>query len=76
MDYDTVVNREEVKAQIIEGLVDLRDRPLRKEDPNIYHLDVAAMYPNIILTNRLQPSAIVDDESTCFCFPLAGVWFC
>lgn len=27
--------------------------------PLIYHLDVAAMYPNIILTNRLQPSSIV-----------------
>jgi DNA polymerase epsilon subunit 1 len=24
-----------------------------KERPLIYHLDVAAMYPNIILTNRL-----------------------
>ena len=29
------------------------------EVPLIYHLDVAAMYPNIILTNRLQPSSIV-----------------
>ena len=31
----------------------------RDEVPLIYHLDVAAMYPNIILTNRLQPSSIV-----------------
>jgi DNA polymerase epsilon subunit 1 len=30
--------------------------------PLIYHLDVAAMYPNIILTNRLQPVAIVDNR--------------
>ncbi|GIQ86983.1 hypothetical protein KIPB_008934, partial [Kipferlia bialata] len=30
--------------------------------PLIYHLDVGAMYPNIILTNRLQPTAIVDDH--------------
>ena len=30
--------------------------------PLIYHLDVAAMYPNIILTNRLQPVAIVDER--------------
>jgi len=30
----------------------------------IQDLDVSAMYPNIILTNRLQPDAIVD-ESTC-----------
>lgn len=32
----------------------LRDSPNRDETPLIYHLDVAAMYPNIILTNRLQ----------------------
>ena len=31
----------------------------RLENPIIYHLDVGAMYPNIILTNRLQPSAMV-----------------
>ncbi len=30
--------------------------------PLVYHLDVAAMYPNIILTNRLQPVAIVDEK--------------
>ena len=30
----------------------------------IYHLDVGAMYPNIILTNRLQPSAIVSQQGT------------
>jgi len=35
-------------------LVQLRDAPTREECPLIYHLDVAAMYPNIILTNRLQ----------------------
>lgn len=35
-------------------LVSLRDHPIREECPLIYHLDVAAMYPNIILTNRLQ----------------------
>ena len=27
---------------------------MREENPIIYHLDVGAMYPNIILTNRLQ----------------------
>ncbi len=35
--------------------------------PLIYHLDVAAMYPNIILTNRLQPAAIVTDEDCAAC---------
>lgn len=45
----------------------LRDRPKRREMPYIYHLDVGAMYPNIILTNRLQPSAIVDDATCAAC---------
>jgi DNA polymerase epsilon subunit 1 len=35
--------------------------------PVIYHLDVAAMYPNIILTNRLQPPAIVTEEDCAAC---------
>jgi DNA polymerase epsilon subunit 1 len=39
----------------------------RLEVPLIYHLDVAAMYPNIILTNRLQPSAIVTDTECAAC---------
>ena len=33
----------------------------------MYHIDVGAMYPNIILTNRLQPSAIVDDATCASC---------
>ena len=45
---------EYVKAQVVAQLADLRDVPYRFEVPLIYHLDVAAMYPNIILTNRLQ----------------------
>jgi DNA polymerase epsilon subunit 1 len=61
---EDVVDYDEVKAQIQKQLEDLRDIPIRHEPPLIYHLDVAAMYPNIILTNRLQPDAMVD-ESTC-----------
>jgi len=45
----------------------LRDRPKRREKPYVYHLDVGAMYPNIILTNRLQPTAIVDDMMCASC---------
>lgn len=45
-------NYEEVRDSIREQLESLRDRPNREETPLIYHLDVAAMYPNIILTNR------------------------
>ena len=40
--------RNEIRSQ----LEALRDNPVRDEVPLIYHLDVAAMYPNIILTNR------------------------
>ena len=53
-----------VCSEIIDKLSTLRDNPIKSENPMIYHLDVGAMYPNIILTNRLQPSAIVD-EATC-----------
>ncbi|KAH3704604.1 hypothetical protein DPMN_079663 [Dreissena polymorpha] len=37
----------------------LRDCPNRLENPIIYHLDVGAMYPNIILTNRLQVNTLL-----------------
>ena len=37
------------------------------QKPLIYHLDVAAMYPNIILTNRLQPVAVVNDTICAAC---------
>jgi DNA polymerase epsilon subunit 1 len=51
---DSVTNLKEVCEDIVEKLGLLRDCPNRLENPIIYHLDVAAMYPNIILTNRLQ----------------------
>lgn len=47
-----IENYNEVRDAIKEGLEALRDRPVREEQPLIYHLDVGAMYPNIILTNR------------------------
>lgn len=62
-----VTNFESVVAKIKEKLCDLRDNPCRMEKPIIYHLDVGAMYPNIILTNRLQPSAVVDEETCAAC---------
>ncbi|KAL8292541.1 hypothetical protein RQP46_001153 [Phenoliferia psychrophenolica] len=61
---DDVENYDEVKANITAMLVELRDNPLRSDTPLIYHLDVAAMYPNIMLSNRLQPDSVVD-EATC-----------
>eukprot|EP00898_Chlorokybus_atmophyticus_P000434 jgi/Chlat1/1391/Chrsp12S02054 len=64
---DSVTNYDEVRDEILGQLVSLRDTPNREERPVIYHLDVAAMYPNIILTNRLQPPAIVTDETCASC---------
>ncbi|KAJ3675811.1 hypothetical protein LUZ60_004853 [Juncus effusus] len=61
MDVDSISNYEEVKNAIMQKLAYLRDNPSIEENPLIYHLDVAAMYPNIILTNRLQPPSIVTD---------------
>ncbi|XP_010242612.1 PREDICTED: DNA polymerase epsilon catalytic subunit A-like [Nelumbo nucifera] len=67
MEMESVSNYDEVKDAIMEKLVKLRDEPIREECPLIYHLDVAAMYPNIILTNRLQPPSIVTDEVCTAC---------
>jgi DNA polymerase epsilon subunit 1 len=62
--FEDVTNYEEVKQQIQSALELMRDEPNRTDNPLIYHLDVAAMYPNIMLSNRLQPDSVVD-EATC-----------
>ena len=62
-----MTNFDEVVSEIQEKLCELRDTPARSEPPVIYHLDVGAMYPNIILTNRLQPSAMVDEADCAAC---------
>ncbi|XP_026299077.1 DNA polymerase epsilon catalytic subunit A [Apis mellifera] len=64
---EMVTNFEEVIEEITVKLKGLRNQPLRLENPVIYHLDVGAMYPNIILTNRLQPSAMVDETVCAAC---------
>ncbi|XP_069475427.1 DNA polymerase epsilon catalytic subunit A isoform X1 [Ambystoma mexicanum] len=64
MSMEEVTNFQEVCEEIKKKLNYLKEVPNRIECPLIYHLDVGAMYPNIILTNRLQPSAMVD-EATC-----------
>ena len=65
-------NREEVKMQIIKALNELKDMCNAEVKPLIYHLDVGAMYPNIILSNRLQPTAVVNEtvcSACCFNSP-------
>lgn len=64
---EEVTNLDEVRAAIVEKLAALRDRPHQQEKPFIYHLDVGAMYPNIILTNRLQPYAIAQPDVCAGC---------
>ena len=53
-----------MKAAVADQLQQLKDTPSRMERPKIYHLDVSAMYPNIMITNRLQPDSMID-ESVC-----------
>ncbi|KAH0392099.1 DUF1744-domain-containing protein, partial [Aureobasidium melanogenum] len=62
-----IENYEEVKAQILERLNQLKETPNRKEKPLIYHLDVASMYPNIMTTNRLQPDSMIQEADCAAC---------
>jgi DNA polymerase epsilon subunit 1 len=62
-----VTNYDEVHAEITERLAAIRDKPVFDAAPLIYHLDVGAMYPNIILTNRLQPPSMVTPEICAAC---------
>lgn len=64
---DDIANYDEVKGQIAELLLDLRNKPNRDEVPFIYHLDVASMYPNIMITNRLQPDSMIDESNCAAC---------
>lgn len=62
-----VTNLDEIQSEIGAALQGLYDIPNRLEQPVIYHLDVGAMYPNIILTNRLQPSSMVNETACAAC---------
>lgn len=64
---DSVTNLDEILKDVVEKLEALKADPYPLLKPLIYHLDVGAMYPNIILTNRLQPSAMVNEEICAAC---------
>lgn len=64
---DDVTNYDEVKAQVTEKLLNLKETPNRNEKPFIYHLDVASMYPNIMTTNRLQPDSMIQESDCAAC---------
>tara|TARA_R110002003_G_scaffold702_2_gene21088 strand:- start:4641 stop:10763 length:6123 start_codon:yes stop_codon:yes gene_type:complete len=64
---EDVTNYDEIKAQIIDKLMQLKNTPNRNERPLIYHLDVASMYPNIMTTNRLQPDSMIKEADCAAC---------
>ena len=64
---EEITNYDQVKDALVAKLDKFRTDGVLRESPAIYHVDVAAMYPNIILTNRLQPSAIVNQETCASC---------
>ena len=61
------VNFDAARSTLIAQLDALRTAQKIRENPNILHLDVGAMYPNIILTNRLQPTSIVNENVCAAC---------
>ena len=64
---DDIENYEEVKQQIADRLNSLKKTANRSENPLIYHLDVASMYPNIMTTNRLQPDSMIQESDCAAC---------
>ncbi|CCK70723.1 DNA polymerase epsilon catalytic subunit KNAG_0F00540 [Huiozyma naganishii CBS 8797] len=64
---DKVTNLEEVKEQITNSLLQLKENRKTHELPLIYHVDVASMYPNIMTTNRLQPDSIKTERDCASC---------
>ncbi|CCF54758.1 hypothetical protein NDA11_001598 [Ustilago hordei] len=64
---EDIENYDEVKAEVRTMLEVMRDNPIRKDPPLIYHLDVAAMYPNIMLSYRLQPDSMVSEAMCATC---------
>ena len=64
---DIISRLEKLKACALQGSLDQHGRRRVRAKPLIYHLDVSAMYPNIMLTNRLQPSAIKTTRQCAVC---------
>jgi DNA polymerase epsilon subunit 1 len=64
---EDITNYDEIKAEIVDKLMQLKNTPNRNERPLIYHLDVASMYPNIMTTNRLQPDSMIKEADCAAC---------
>ncbi|CCH58351.1 hypothetical protein TBLA_0A05580 [Henningerozyma blattae CBS 6284] len=62
-----VINFDEIQKQVKDSLLALKNDPKRYELPLIYHVDVASMYPNIMITNRLQPDSMKTERDCASC---------
>ena len=67
LSMDDIVNFEEIKTTIENALIELKKEPKREEEPLIYHVDVASMYPNIMTSNRLQPDSMKSERDCAVC---------
>lgn len=64
---EDVTNYEQIYDQVKSDLINLKENPVRNENPLIYHVDVASMYPNIMTSNRLQPDSMKTEEDCAAC---------
>lgn len=60
-------NYQEILEDIKGKLMSMAEQKSFVSKPKLFHLDVGAMYPNIILTNRLQPVAVTTEEKCMQC---------
>lgn len=64
---EDVENYDEVYQDIKNQLLELKHNNKRCENPLIYHVDVASMYPNIMCSNRLQPDSMKTEKDCAAC---------
>lgn len=64
---EDIENYDEIYKEIETKLLQLKANPDRSENPLIYHVDVASMYPNIMTSNRLQPDSMKTEEDCAAC---------
>lgn len=64
---EDISNFEEISSKIKDELMELKKNPKRDELPLIYHVDVASMYPNIMISNRLQPDSMKTESNCASC---------
>ncbi|QPG73937.1 hypothetical protein FOA43_001252 [Brettanomyces nanus] len=64
---EDVTNFDEVYQDVKKQLLAFKEHTKIREPPVIYHVDVASMYPNIMLSNRLQPDSMKSEEDCAAC---------